>query len=362
MATDRDNRQPTDMRTTPTQDQYALQVENAARQMLAEAGISKPDDLMQGRADIGRTAEILARAGVTNPEKDPFVAEKALRDADFEEMAGSSAQPEPAFYPEPQPQGQGQDKLAEMQSRLEAAEAEAKLWKDRYGNGENVKGDLRRRLREIEERVTGQQPRFQPQFPQQAGYNPVMIGVQDPSQPPSAYEVQQALAAMATAFGNAVRDAREEAVREARALRDYDLSTDEEEDLFEKFPTLKGLPAGQREQLMYAIARPQTSAPGRPTGIPNGKFPPRPVGPTPEEVLRAKVRQTGFIEASSGAAPQERNAATAAQSQHAQRWKALQDALSKGDGSGSKEAEKILAAMGAGVVNDGEVFSSGGNR
>lgn len=312
-------------------------------EQLHQAGIYKPDDLSRA-TDLGRVQEILANAGI-DEELNPLAAEKAMRDADFEAQAGSPAQPE-----RPHTRVSPDDRLAQMQAELDAAKAEADRYKHRYGIGENEKGSLRRRLREIEEMVQGRggYPAPQAQTFQQP-FNPGLQGGIDPNTPVTAADLHQAMLAFAAAQGNAIRQSQEQTIREARGLRNYDLTTDEEEDLYDENPWLKSLPPGQREQAMLKIARPANGR-SQPPGTRPNNFTPKP--PTQEEILRARVRQTGFVEAPSGASVQERTTQSAADAHRAQLLQKAQEALRRNDGKGSQEMEKILAAMGAGVTDD----------
>ena len=322
--------------------QLNMDAEIAARQQLEDAGVYKPEDLTSGRADIGRAAEVFTNAGI-DEELAPLLAEKAIRDAQFAEQAGGDEQPEPAQSPEAAPP---QDRLSKMQADLEAAKAEAERFKTLYGRGENDKGNLRRRMREIEERLEGrsQQPTYQPPM----GYNPAMTGYADPAAPVTAGDMQQALSAFAVAMGNVVRQTREEVIREARNLSKYDLTVDEEEDLLDGNPWLKSLPSGQREQAMMSLARPANGS-ARPAATrPTANLTPRPT--TPEDALRARVRQTAFIEAPSGASLPERMAASATDMLTAQKLQKLKAALAKP--GGSEEAGSILASLGAGPTDD----------
>lgn len=325
--------------------QLNMDAEIAARQQLAEAGVYKPEDLTDGRADVGRVAEVFTRANV-DEEIQPLLAEKALRDAEFERHAEGVEQPLPRDLDEATRQNP-QDRLAQMQGELEAAKAEAERYRTLYGREANEKGNFRRRLREIEDRLEGRQGGYQPPA-QPYGYTPqpVMPPVADPNQPVTLQDVYSLMMAQSAAFGSQLRQSREEAIREAKSLNGYNLTVDEEEDLLDGNPWLKSLPAGQREQAMMALARPANGRP-QPAG---GRRPLPPSAPNQEEILRAKLRQAAFIEAPSGASTQERAAQSPTDIATAKKLQDLKVAAATP--GGSKKMEEILASMGAGVTDD----------
>jgi hypothetical protein len=313
-----------------------LQGNDQARAALNDAGIFKPEDLMPGRMDMGKAAAILQRQGI-DPEVSPIQAEKALRDADYLEQAGIS-QPQ---VQQPQQQEPEPDRLAQLQAQLEQRDAEI-----RRLNNHDPEIKYRRRLRAIEERLSGIGQTTQTQPPQ---YPPVAMpnmGI-DPNMPVTQADVMSLMMAQSQAFGTHLQRVREEAIKEARALRNYDLTPDEEEDLLDAHPWLQALPVGQREQAMYAVARPNVG---------NGSAPPAPgkrLTPQPtsqEELMRQRVRQTAFIPAPNRSSVPEQEAHRGGDTARGLLLKKYQEAVNRP--GGSEDALKILTQLGAGPVDD----------
>lgn len=314
----------------------AITANDAARSVLNQAGIYKPEDLQPGRIDQGRNAMILEAAGVQNP--DSLNAEKALRDADYLEQAGIDPY---ATARQAAIEQQPPDRLTQLQQELEQTSLERDDLKDKLSRTNRSV----RRLRDLEAEV--QQLRSTPPIYQQPQYaNSAQIGL-DPQQAVTAGDVYQLMIAQSQAFGNRIDNAVKQAVTAARAIQGYSLTQDQEDDLLDANPWIESLPPGQREQAMMALTKPQTAS--RPPGPPPGtRFTPQPT--SQDEMMRARVRQAAFIPAPSRASIPEQDAHRGIDTARVALQKKYQEAINKP--GGSEEALKILTQLGVGLVDD----------
>lgn len=341
-----DSRDPqTGQFTSPAQDNVnngvaAAFANDAARNVLNQAGIFKPEDLQPGRMDMGRTQQILEAAGIQNA--DSIDAAKALRDADYITQAGGDPLAIAQQQYESQQPTQPVDRLTQLQHEMEQIALERDDLRDKLSRTNRSV----RRLRDLEAEV--QQLRSAPPAYQQPQYvNPAQIGL-DPQQAVTGADVYQLMMAQSQAFGNRITEAVKQAVTAARAIQGYSLTPEQEDDLMDANPWLESLPTGQREQAMMALA-PKPQVASRPSGPPPGtRFTPQPT--SQEDIMRARVRQAAFIPAPSRASVPEQDAHRGVDSARVALQKKYQEAISRP--GGSEEALKILTQLGAGPVDD----------
>ena len=323
--------------------QIDMQAEQRSRDTLAKAGVYKVEDLQTGRADIGKLAQMMEQAGV-DEELNPIFAEKVLRDSQLAD--GMRGEEQQIIAPQPQPAQQDDNRLAELQAQLEASQAENERFKQMYGKGENEKGDLRRRLRMLEQAVANggarpAAPVFQNPY---AGITPP-----DPTAPMTQADMIQFATQMGLLVRQQMEQDRQEVINNMKTFRSYDLTVNEEEDLLERYPELEALKPGQREKLMLALARPQGTPAARPPQ-PNARLTPRQT--SPEELLRARVRNAAFVESPTAGSRQESVSPVSQSAVLSQKMKEYQKAVNTP--GGSAKALEILSELGMGVVNDSD--------
>lgn len=329
-------------------------VEQRVMQKLEDAGIRSTRDLELGRADQGKIAALLKEAEFIddkgNGQINPFIADKILRNYEYQQQAGvpmetpetvaapEQTAPAPAEAPAP-----ANDHLAQLQAAVEAAKAEADEWKRKYGDRENKLGEERRRTAERLARLeAGNQGRYSAPVntPYQAApvsYDPRILGERDPNVPLTAAETAALFQQMASAFGQQLSARDNQIIEAARNLRDYNLTPNEEADLIEKHTWLGTLdrPAqiAAMRDLAPTLKPPQPSQPA-----------PAPIQPQRSnlaELARARVRTaTTFIEPSSQGSPQETDAAAGVNTEYQKRMSRIQELLRTP--GGSDEAERLI--------------------
>lgn len=317
--------------------QINIEAEQKARQMLENAGVTKPEDVQTGRADFGRISQLLTNAQV-DEEVHPYVAEKVIRDREWSDLAaqqqGASGQPEQAKEEE------APDRLALIQQELDAQKAETAKWKLLLGRSEDRRGKEERQHKDLLARMTPIAPLVDArQFTGKSG-DEVM----------TAQEVSNLMMNLAAAFGNQIREAKEEAIKEARAPEEARIPVEVENELAEQYPWLTDLSQTQKERAIMDIlaAQPGTKAPiSMRSAVPSQtKF------PSAAEMGRARVREVGFIEPSNKGSAAEQKSVTPAQQGLQAKLAELRDALKRP--GGSAKAGEILASLGAGLTDDSE--------
>lgn len=326
--------------------QLDMDAEVKQRQRLAEAGITKPEDLASGRIDMGTVSELMT----LKQDEDALgtaAAEKLMRDREWMRQAQGSTAGRGTEGEETPPQSEPSpenDRLAALEQQAQAAKAEADKWKALYGRSENKVGDVRRRLAELEARVQNTQAYVDSRQITGRGGDEIL----------TAQEVTNLLMSMANAFGNQIKQAKEEAILVARnpQAAEPGIPVEVESELLTSYPWLANLPPGQKERAMMDIVSTQ-AAPAQPP--PQLQVVPQ-TAPKPAvapEQARARVREAAFIEPSNRGSQAERLSVTPERIAYQQKMEKLREALDKP--GGNVEAEKILASMGAGLVDDREV-------
>jgi hypothetical protein len=341
--------------------EFDVETDQKVNQKLADMGINKIEDLGPGRGvvDAGSAANHLK--GI-DPAVSPLTAEKIIRDAQFDEMAGNPVQPtiEDTAQKEPAPPPP-QDREATLTAELAAAKAEADDWKRKYGERENRLGDERRRTAERLARLEGgtsgaggtvQTP--QPQQPVSTGftpayqYDPRILGGRDPDTPMTGGEVAALMQSLASAFGAQLSARETQLLETTKQLRNYDLTADEEVSLIERHAWLANLDRGAQMSAMRDLAptlRTQTNAtnsggaatPAAPV------IPPVPQRQNMEALARARVRTaTTYIEPSTQGSPNESSAAGEDNSALAKKAARLKELLATPGGTASGEAERLM--------------------
>jgi hypothetical protein len=289
----------TDQRVTNFE--FDVEVDRKAREKLGELGISKGEDLQPGRADLTKTAEVLK--GI-DPEIDPFIASKAIRDKEFRDMAGGVEQPSVVEEPiQAEVQPPAPDRLAQLQAEAEAAKAEADDWKRKYGERENRLGEERRRTAERLARLEQGVGSMPPQQPtgytpaQVAGtYDPRILGNRDPDTP---------MTAMAAAFGQQMTAREAQLLETTKQLRNYDLTPDEEVTLIEKHPWLANVDRSAQLTAMRDLVEPLRNQ-AKPSGVGVPAAPAMPQRQNMEQLARARhITATTHIEPSTQGSPSE---------------------------------------------------------
>lgn len=320
---------------------FDVETDRKVRQQLADAGVNKPEDLLRGQADIGKIGDLM-RNQAPDDEISPMVAEKIARDREFANMAQDEPQPQ-----ETQAEVEVKDageKLAELQRDYEGALAESRKWKNVSGRWKDKASNHEQRLRELETKMT--QP-YSPYNQQMVPDVRQLIPGRDPNEPLTAQEVVALMMSQSAAFGNelqAIRKQAQEAQKEKE--RTSAVSDIDEAELLYSHPWLENLQDQQRERAMLDIMASRQASP----------TPPAPPPPNPNlanaEQMRAKVREANFIESSNRGSRAELLAQDPAKVAQSQKITQLKEALAKP--GGSKEAEALLAALGAGFDDNAE--------
>jgi hypothetical protein len=295
----------------------------------------KPLDAQSSTEIAAKIDELMRQRGI-EPESNPMAAEKIQRDLEYQRQMETFAQPDSAPPTQVTPE---LDRLDSLQKELEAAKAEATRWKKEFGRREGKVGGMESRIKELEARVSQVQPVIDVRQ---------MTG-KDPNEPLTANDVVGLLIAQSGAFGNAMKQLRDELVAQASNSTEPGLPLDLEAELVEAHPWLTDLPRPQKLRAMQDIlsqagvtvapqapASTSAAAPRQPSALP--------------EAARAPVRQTAFIEPSNRGSAAESAAISPERQAYREKLAKYQEALSRP--GGSDEAAKILASLGAGPVDE----------
>ncbi len=320
-----------------TEFQVDMEADARTRAKLAEAGITKPEDLMSGRVDMGKASELLTNAA---PEElSPLAAEKIMRDRDWAQQAVENEPP--TEQPPPGEIGTEQlTRLDQLQGQLDASQKEVAKWKTYYGRSESRMGDVKTRVQELENKVASTQPYVDVR---------AMTG-KDAEDPLTAGEVVNLLMSQSQALGNRLSQMKEELVIAARNPSEETIPADVEAELVHTHPWLTTLQLPQRERAMSDLLGGKTDA----ASVQGAPVPSAPkLSPTSAvipESARAQVRQAAFIESSNKGSASESAAVSPDRSAYNQKVQELKAALDTKGGSG--KAEELLASLGAGLADD----------
>lgn len=311
---------------------FDVEVDRKMRGELSKAGVNKPDDLLSGRADVGRVNELM-RSQTAEDEMSPLVQEKIMRDQQFAQTASEEPQ-----APEPEPSAEEQTssaRLSELQKQAEFAAAESRKWKTVSGRWKDKTTNLEKRLQDLESRMTQNQPFVDSrQLTGKAGEEIL-----------TAQEVSNLMMSLANAFGSQINAVRQEVTQKTKpesAVSDLD-----EAELTYSHPWLENLPDAQKERAMLDII--QARSVMNPT-LPSAPAP-KP-SPAASEQARSQVREANFIETSNRGSRTEQVAQDPQKVALQQKMDKLKDALNKP--GGAREAEALFAALGAGTSDDAE--------
>ena len=319
----------TDQRVSVTE--FDVEVDRKTQERLSKMGINKPDDLGPGRMDLG---EIATQLGGVDADVSPLIAEKVVRDRQFQEMAGGQEQPTVA--PTEEPKQEQTQQAPTIEQRLEAAEKQAAEWKNQLGRQGGKLGEERRataeRIAKLEEqvRVGGGQQAITQQNPQYA-QNP--LANVDPNEPMTGAQTQAMLLNMATAWGQHLEQRDQIAYNNMRQLQGYTVTVDQEADLLENHTWLTNLDRASQMKAMSALVKPADEA--KTGGV--AQADPR------ATALRAQhIATTTFIEPSAMGSDQEKATFGGADPELLKKAARLKDLLRTKGGSDSGEAERLM--------------------
>ena len=296
---------------------------------------SQPVDNETSTEIAARIGELMRQQGI-NEEMNPMAAEKIRRDLLYQRQVETLPQPDGAPPPTGEPSRPELDRLEQLQSELEATRAEATRWKKEFGRREGKVGGMEQRIKELESRVS----QVQPQIDVRA------ITGRQPDEPVTAQDVVNLLMSQSAAFGNTIRQVREEMMNAGNSS-EPGLPLDMEAELVESHPWLTDLPRPQKLRAMQDILASAGVTVTPPS--PNSAQAARPTNSLPE-AAKTPVRQVSFIEPSNRGSVAERTAIAPERQVFNQKVSELNEALSRQ--GGSAEAAKILASLGAGAVDD----------
>lgn len=274
-----------------------------------------------------------------NDDRNPLAFEKLQRDLNYQRQIEQLPQPESAPLPQ-EVASPGVDRLEALQKELEAAKAEASRWKKEFGRREGKVGGMESRIKELEARISQVPPVIDVR---------AMTG-HDPNDAMTAQDVVNLLMAQSNAFGNTIRQVKEE-LANAGSSNEPGLPLDLEAELVESHPWLTDLPRPQKMRAMHDILSTSgvTVAQTAPGVAPALRQSPQVL---PEQG-RAQVRQAAFIEPSNKGSQAERNAVVPERQALNEKVSKLQELLQGPykPGNADKAAE-LLASLGAGIVDE----------
>lgn len=280
--------------------------------------------------------EMLRQSGV-DEERSPIFAEKLQRDLQYQHQIETLPQPESAPLPAAMTTPEV-DRIEQLQKERDAAMEEARRWKKEFGRREGKVGGMEARIKELESRVQSIPPTIDVR---------AMTG-KDPNEPLTAQEIVNLMMSQSTAFGNTIRQVREELAARAAESTEPGLPLDMEAELVEAHPWLTDLPRPQKMRAMQDILASAgvTVAPPQPG---QSQAPLK----TPSSLPPGAVRQAPYIEPSNKGSVAEKTAVVPERQALNEKLSKLNDLL-KGpykEGASIKAAE-ILASLGAGPADD----------
>lgn len=170
-----------------------------------------------------------------------------------------------------------------------------------------------------------------------------------PDEPITAQDAVNLLMSQSSAFGNAMQRLREELLNQTATQQSDGLPLDMEAELVDAHPWLSDLPRPQKMRAMHdilassgvSVTPPQPVATGQPSQ-----------SATLPAQARAPVRSVAYIEPSNRGSAAERNAIAPERQAFQEKVNKLKEALNRP--GGSDEAAKVLAALGAGPVDESQ--------
>lgn len=314
-------------------DTYNLNMDAEVSARKANAGANSSDDI------AAKINEFMAQSGA-DPQANPLVSEKLQRDLIYQRQVETLPQPDSA--PPLQPDSTVElDRLEQMQRELEAAKAEATRWKKEFGRREGKVGGMEARIKELEQRVNSQVPTVDVR---------ALTG-RDPNEPLTGNEVVSLLMAQSQAFGNTIRQMREEVTANA-VSPDQALPLDLEAELVEAHPWLNDIASRpQKMRAMHDILGQAgvTITPANPAPAPDANTSSLPAA------AKTAVRQAAYIEPSNKGSLAEQRAVVPERQAFNEKMQQIQ-AIANGPykpGQSDKLAE-LLASLGAGPVDDSQ--------
>jgi hypothetical protein len=273
-----------------------------------------------------------------DPNMNPVIVEKMQRDIEYMRNIENTQQPEsaPSLLPTTTPE---LDRLEALQKELDTAKAEATRWKKEFGRREGTVGQMKRELSELKAQVSQITP----------SYNVQQITGKAPEEYLTAQDSVNLLMSQSQAFGNALRQLREELLAQQTNPADA-LPLDMEAELIESHPWLTDLPRPQKLRAMQDILASSgvTVTPPAPVATGQASQP-----ATLPAQARAPVRQVAFIEPSNKGSQAERDSIMPERQAYQTKMNQLADLLRGPYKPGSADkAEEILSAMGSGVVDE----------
>jgi hypothetical protein len=315
------------------------EIQEGMLNMDAEVAANKGREVQPGDSNSIQAQIEALRKQEGMDDRNPLAFEKLQRDLNYQRQMETLPQPESAPLPE-QVSSVNLDQLEKLQQELEAAKAEATRWKKEFGRREGKVGGMESRIKELEARISQVPPVIDVR---------AMTG-HDPNDPITAQDMVNLLMAQSNAFGNTIRQVREE-LQNGGNSAEPGLPLDLEAELVESHPWLTDLPRPQKMRAMHDILSSSgvTIAPSTPGVAPAPK--------QPQQILpergRAQVREAAFIEPSNKGSAAERNAIAPERQALNEKVGQLREALygRYKPGAADKAAE-LLAALGAGVVDE----------
>lgn len=325
------------MPNQPSQFSLDMDAEVAARQAQQPRPVAPSETATEIAARIGQT---MREMGIDD-EAHPLAAEKVQRDLDYQRQMETLAQPDSAPILT-QPTTPDLDRLETLQRELDAAKAEASRWKKEFGRREGTVGQMKAELADLKARVSQIQPPISVQ----------QITGRAPDEPITAQDAVNLLMSQSSAFGNAMRQLREELLAQTAAPQEGGgLPLDMEAELVESHSWLTDLPRPQKLRAMHDILASAgvTVAPPQPPVASGQPAPP----PTLPAAARAPVRQVAFIEPSNRGSQAEQQGVTPERTAYNERVAKLQSELQGAYKPGASDrAAELLAQLGAGPVDE----------
>lgn len=323
------------MTDKPSEFSLDMSAEIAARSA-RQSGEVGSGDSTEIAAKIGE----LMRAQGLDDQANPMAAEKLQRDLMYQRQIETIPQPDDAPIPT-EIASPGIDRLEEMQKELEAARAEATRWKKEFGRREGKVGGMEARIKELEARVAQVQPTVDVR----------QITGREPHEAITAQDAVALLMSQSQAFGNKIRQVREEILASRESTAEPGLPLDMEAELVEAHPWLTDLPRPQKMRAMHDIlssagvtVAPQIPASQVPNTQPTSSLP---------AAAKTAVRQAAFIEPSNRGSQAEKNSVIPERQALNDKVAKIRELLTGPYRPGqSDKAAELLASLGAGPVDD----------
>lgn len=304
-----------------------------------ESQSQKPMRAESSQEIAAKISELMQQQGIDS-EANPMAAEKIQRDLEYQRQMETFAQPDSAPLPQPTTTP-GLDRLEELQRQLDERNKEVATWKTRWGQKTGEVGVMKRQLAELESKVSQMQPAISVQ----------QITGREPNDPLTAQDAVNLLMSQSTAFGNVIRQLREE-IRESKSLEQTDgLPLDMESELVEAHPWLSELPRPQKLRAMQDILA-SAGVTVTPPAPANTQAPQRQTSSLPESA-KTQIRQAPYIEPSNRGSRMEQSAISPERQAYNDKIAKYKEALSKP--GGSEEAARILASLGAGPIDETQI-------